>query len=556
MNEAKRNEIVRLHEQGLSGRRIAALLHVSRDTVTRVLQQVAQARGPQTAPPAAPPRPRPRRCLDDYTELIAQLLGRYPDLTAQRLFEELRQRGFVGSYPTVWRRLQELRPAAVRPPVVRFETAPGAQAQMDYATYTIAFTATGPQRVQLFSYLLGYSRRQYLQFVARQDFETTLRQHVAAFAHLGGAAACCLYDNFKVVVQGWEDDEPLYNPRFLAFATHYGFRPWACRPRRPQTKGKVERPFHYVETNLLCGRDFRDVAHLNAVTACWLAEVADVRVHGETGQRPLDRHAEEVPHLLALPALAYDVSPVVYRHVSAEGLVAWQGNYYSTPWRLIGRLLAVRITADEVIVHGPHLEEVARHRLFSAGVSGQRCVQPEHLPQANERLRRAELEERFAEFGPQGPRFLGGLVQAKRYGWDQAHKVLELLTVYRRVDVQAALERAVRFGAFGLSSVQRILAATARPRPLLEVLAEEEQRRLEPLLRADPVAPRPLAEYQHLCGEQARDGKTTTEPAAPAGGGECGDNVGPASATADGPGGPEGERDGPVAGRAAGPGGA
>jgi transposase len=553
MNEAKRNQIVRLFEQGLSGRRIAALVQVSRDTVAQVLRQVAEARGPQAAPPADPPRPRPRRCLDGYTELIEQLLGRYPDLTAQRLFEELRQRGFAGSYPTVWRRLQELRPAPVRPPVVRFETAPGMQAQMDYATYTIAFTDTGPQRVQLFSYLLGYSRRQYLQFVARQDFETTLRQHVAAFTHLGGAAACCLYDNFKVVVQGWEDDEPIYNPRFLAFATHYGFRPWACRPRRPQTKGKVERPFQYVEGNLLCGRDFRDVAHLNEVTAWWQAEVADVRVHGETKQQPRERHAEEVPHLLPLPARPYDVSPVVYRHVSAEGLVAWQGNQYSAPWRLIGRLLAVRITADEVIVHGPHLEEVGRHRLFPPGVSGQRRVQPEHLPQSNERLRRAELEERFAEFGPLGPRFLAGLVQTKRFGWDQAHKILELLTVYRRQDVQAALERAVRFSAFGLSVVQRILAATARPRPVLEVLAEEEKRRLEPLLRADPVVPRPLAEYEHLCGEASSDGETATEPA---GGGECGGSAGPASATADGPGSFEGTRDGGNAGRGAGPGGA
>jgi len=507
MNEQTRNDIVRYSEQGLSQRRIARLLRVSRHTVAAVQQQLAQARAKGTAPGPAAPRRGPRG-LDSYAEEIEQLLARYPDLTAQRLLEELRQRGYTGSYPTVWRWLREVRPATPRPPVMRFETAPGEQAQMDYATYTIDFTQTGRQRVQLFSYVLSWSRRHYLRFVEHQDFETTLRQHQAAFAHLGGVAACCLYDNFKVVVQGWDDDEPIYNPRFLAFATHYGFRPWACRPRRPQTKGKVERPFQYVEGNLLCGRDFRNLEHLNEVTAWWLAHVADVRVHGETKQRPLDRHAEEVSHLLPLPAAAYDVAVVVYRHVSAEGLVAWQGNYYSTPWRLIGRLLAVRITADEVIVYGAHVEEVARHRLLPARPQGQRSVQSEHLPQSNERLRRAELAERFAEFGPLGPRFLSGLVQAKRFGWDQAHKVLELLTVYRRADVQAALERAVRFGAFSLHSVQRILAATARPRPVLEVLAEEERRRLEPLLRENPVEPRPLGEYQHLCSPENADDQT------------------------------------------------
>lgn len=274
----------------------------------------------------------------------------------------------------------------------------------------------------------------------------------------------------------------------------------------------MERPFHYAETNLLCGRDFRTLDHLNEVTAWWLAHVADVRMHAETKQRPLDRHAEELPHLLPVPAQPYDVALVVYRHVSAEGLVAWQGNAYSVPWRLIGRLLAVRITADEVIVYGPHLDEVARHRLLPRHSPGQRSVQPEHQPQPDPRRHRAELEERFAELGPVGPRFLAGLVQVQRCGWDQAHQVLELLTVYRRADVQAALERAVRFGAWGLTAVQRILAATARPKPVLEVLAEEERRRLEPWLRDNPVPPRPLRDYQFLCDHGVTDGQTQALP--------------------------------------------
>jgi transposase len=535
MTEALRNEILRLEQQGLSQRRIAAQLQVSRHTVAGVLQQVAQAR--TAGVPAQPAAPRRRgRGLDHYAAVIEQLLARYPDLTARRLWEELQQRGFTGSYLTVWRRLQELRPATPKLPVVRFETTPGLQAQMDYATYTIAFTEAGRRRVQLFSYLLGYSRRQYLYFVERQDFETTLRQHIAAFTHLGGVAATCLYDNFKVVVQGYEDDEPIYNPRFLAFATHYGFRPWACRPHRPQTKGKVERPFHYAETNLLCGRDFRTLEHLNAVTAWWLTDVADVRVHGETRQRPRDRHAEEQPHLLPLPAQPYEVAQVVYRHVSAEGLV---------PWRLIGRLLAVRITAAELTVYGPHLETVAQHRLLPSLPQKQRSLHPEHLPQANDRLRRAELAERFAELGAAGPPFLAGLAQSRRCPWDQAHKVLELLTVYRRADLQTALERAVRYGAFSLQAVQRILSASARPKPVLEVLAEEEQRRLEPLLRDQPVPPRPLSDYQHLCAEEPCHGPTNTTPATDVATDAPG--RGSASASADGPGRLEGGRDGPGA---------
>src|SRR6476659_6096274 len=154
---------------------------------------------------------------------------------------------------------------------------------MDYATYDLDFTDEGRRRVYAFSYVLGYSRRQYLRFVEAQDFATTVREHVRAFEHLGGVAATCLYDNFKVVVSGYEADEPIYNPRFLAFATHYGFRPIACRPHRPQTKGKVEREFLYVQSSLLGGRSFRTLEHLNETTAWWLEHVADIRTLRASG---------------------------------------------------------------------------------------------------------------------------------------------------------------------------------------------------------------------------------------------------------------------------------
>src|SRR5258706_6767572 len=137
---------------------------------------------------------------------------------------------------------------------------------MDYAVYDLDFTSEGRRRVGLFSYLLGYSRRQYLRFVEAQDFATTVREHVRAFTHLGGVAATCLYDNQKVVVTGYEDDVPIDNPRFLAFATHYGFRPVACRPHRPQTKGKVERRFAHVESNLPNGRRFAPPANPHRTT--------------------------------------------------------------------------------------------------------------------------------------------------------------------------------------------------------------------------------------------------------------------------------------------------
>ena len=105
----------------------------------------------------------------------------------------------------------------------------------------------------------------------------------------------------------------------------------ACRVRRPQTKGKVERPFFYVETSLFNGRTFSSLEHLNETTAWWLAQVADVRVLRAFGKTPLQLHQEELAHLIPLPAQASDVAPVVYRTVSVEGLVTYCQNGYSLP---------------------------------------------------------------------------------------------------------------------------------------------------------------------------------------------------------------------------------
>ena len=341
MNDATKHEIVVCHQAGLSMRAIARHLGVSRGGVAQVLAAVRQQRSVDTPLP----RPRRRRSLvDDYEPILKELLAKYPNLTVERALQELQARGFPGKYTVVRQRMRLLRSRPATPPVLRFETGPGDQAQMDYGVYDIDFTREGRRRVYLFSYVLGYSRRQYLRFVEAMDLPTTLREHVHAFHHLGGLARVCLYDNFKVVVLRHDADGPIYNPRFLAFATHYGFRPWACQVRRPQTKGKVERRFHYVETSLLNGRTFDTLEHLNETTTWWLASVADVRQLRDFKETPAERYQRERGQLLPLPGADFDTALVLYRHVNVEGYLAYRLNFYSVPWSYIGQVLPVRVT--------------------------------------------------------------------------------------------------------------------------------------------------------------------------------------------------------------------
>jgi transposase len=514
MTEETRNDIVRRYRGGASIRRIAEDLDLARQTVRNAIHRWQAER---TGPEASTTLPVPQRrssVLDAHDDTIRQLLKRYPDITVTRLLEELRAKGFTGRYTTLRMRVKQLRPRPTREPVVRFETPPGVQAQMDYSSYDLDFTSEGRRRVHLFSYILSYSRRQYLRFVQTQDLPTTLREHIRAFEYLGGVARTCLYDNMKVVVLRHGDEGPLYNPKFLAFATHYGYTPWACRVRRSQTKGKVERHFDYVEKNLLNGRTFSSLEHLNEVAARWLADVADVRVHRETKQRPIDRHAEEQPHLIPLPATPYEVAPVEYRVVNVEGFIVYQQNSYSVPWRHIGQALPVRVTESELIVYGSQVEEIARHRLVPRGQTGQRVEEKTHRPAVDPHVQQALLRERFAELGPLAGRFLDGLIRDQRYSNQQAFKILGLQSIYARADLLAALERAVRFGAYSLNAIERILAAQAKPRSVLDTLADRERRNLPAHLSDNPVSPRPTAEYRNFV-EESTDHASPQDPTSP-----------------------------------------
>lgn len=499
------NEIVHRWQGGQSMRGIARDLGLSRWRVERTISAHREARDTADGSPpnAELPAPVTQRSskLDTFQSQIEELLARYPHMTAMRVFEELKQRGYDGGYTILRERVKRLRPKPNKPLTIRFETARGVQAQMDWSVYEIDFTQEGRRRVNLFSYLLSYSRRQYLCFAERQDFDATVRQHIQAFQHLQGVATTCLYDNMKVVVSRWEDDQPIYNTRFLAFATHYGYRPWACRPRRPETKGKVERPFHYVQTSLLNGRTFRTLEHLNEVTRWWLANVADVRVHRTTKKRPLDAHAEEQPHLLPLPAHHYDTARVVYRVVDGEGTVLYGNNHYSVPWQLVGELLPVRVTETELVIYNRHIQEVARHGLVQ-GLSGEKRIDPAHRPPADHLQQLEQLRHRFAKLGEVASRFLEGLLKKQRYGKHQAARVLALLGGYHREDLLAAMQRAVRYHAYSLASLERILSVQASPKASWQSLTESEQETLRKLTEADSIDARSSTEYQYLLFEE------------------------------------------------------
>lgn len=514
-----KNDIIARWKEHQSVRRMARDLHLGRAAIASVIRQhLAQTQSPQSeaaqpdapnSPPACfgPARLTRKSKLELFLDPLKQFLERYPNITGQRAFEELRALGYSGSYSTLRTYLEEHR-AKPKAPVIRFETSPGAQAQMDWSTYTIDFTQEGRRRVELFSYILGYSRRQYICFTERQDFETTTRQHIAAFEHLGGVAATCLYDNMKVVVTRWEDGQPIYNPRFLSFATHYGFKPWACEPRRPETKGKVERPFDYAEKNLLNARTFRSLEHLNEVARSWLSETNDRRIHGTTKRSPLELHEQERPYLIELPSIRFDSAQVVYRNVDSEGFINYADNRYSVPWRLIGQMLPVRILEDQLEIYNASIERVATHPL--ARGRNEKQLQESHRPPKDHHEQLAVLREKYTQWGQIALDYFEGILRKCRNGRHEAQRILSLLYGYPKKDGLAAMQRGIEHHAYGYHSLERILAHFGTPKANWELLSEREQQAIQRITESTRVEARSSKEYQRLI-EQAKEKESPTD---------------------------------------------
>ena len=296
-------------EQGLSKAAVARHCGVSERTVYRWIAAGQLDREVDDGPVRYGPRRRPPSKLDPYKGIIETRLAGYPDLSAVRLFEEIREAGYEGGYDQVKRHVREVRPRPPPEPVRRFETPPGHQGQVDFAEFK---TPWGKRHALVV--VLGYSRLMWVRYYERQTMAVVMEGLESAFRYFGGVPSELLFDQMKAVIV--EDNREvggrlMENPGFLRFAFHWGFRIRACRPYRARTKGKVERPVSYLRRSFFYGRDFVSDDDLNARVQGWLDKVANVRVHGTLKERPVDRFEVERPHLKALARWPYrPVSPL------------------------------------------------------------------------------------------------------------------------------------------------------------------------------------------------------------------------------------------------------
>jgi transposase len=490
--------LITMHTEGWSIRGLSSHFGIGRNTVRRILRKNRSQRDHgHDLVLGKHAKPLRNSKLDPFVPLIKQMLEQFPNITGQRLYEELEDAGYEGRISILRDRLRKLRPRPKQEPVVRFETEPGLQGQMDWSPYTIGFGRSGKTKVLCFSYILAFSRRQLIDFTEHRDFFTLIRRHQDAFEYFGGVPRQCLYDGEKTILLRWEAGRPVYNPAFIAFITHYQCRPIMCRPKRAQTKGKVEAPFLYVEKNLLNARRFEDLEDLRAKARWWLKEKSDMHVHDTTGRPPLELFMEkEQDALLPLPLHPYDCSEVALRVSSCDGFLEFETNRYSVPDEFVAEILSLKATEKEISIYSPELDLIAHHERLLAGAA-KTVENPQHRRSKRVRYGLEPVKEAFLALGDAAETFLSGLKQTypRNCGF-HARAILRLKELYHTSDIHKALQHAIGYHAFEGKAIERILRARATPRSLESVRNDQARERLAKTL--PQIRQRPLDEYGDL----------------------------------------------------------
>lgn len=492
MTVAQWAEIRRLSEiEGLSQRAIADRLRCSWRTVRQALEQNEPPRPSRRAPRAS--------LLEPYKPKIQALLAKYPELSAVRILEEIRKGpdGYPGRLSILRAYLRQIRPVRQRVyQEVLYD--PGQAMQVDWGHCGQLQVGSTRRHVSVFVAVLCYSRLCYIEFALSQRKAEFYRALASALHFFGGSPRQVIFDNLKAAVLNGSGRHASLHPDFLALCGHFYLEPIACARRDPESKGVVEGSVRYVKRNALQGRaeelvtwnDYSPFAHY------WRDEVANVRLHATTLQRPVDRFEQERSLLRPLPAVAFDTDEVLPAIVNSHARIHFHGNRYSVPPSVVGKTVLIRANADKVrVIHEGG--EIACHR--RSYDRRQVIVAADHHLEALKQRQRTssrEIEKAFDALGPEARHFHLELCRRPLKTGVHLKRLLNLVRLYGRGEVIAAIARANEFHTYDAAYVETILLQERRRRDLPSP-TEVRPKRRELLEETDFEEPDP-ADYDRF----------------------------------------------------------
>ena len=407
--------------------------------------------------------------VEPYRELVVSLRAQRVEMAA--IHARLRERGYTGSYQSVWRFVRQLEPRLPEA-TVRVERSPGEEAQVDfgYAGWMIDPHEHRLRRTWVFVMTLSWSRHQYVEFVFNQKLATWLLCHRHAFEFFGGVPQRVVLDNLKAAILRACQDDPQVQQAYRELAQHYGFLIDPCRVGTPEHKGKVEQGgVHYVKRNFLGGREATTLTQANHDGRHWCLTTAGLREHGTTRRQPLVCFQEtEQACLQPLPRQPYDMGVWKVVRLHRDCHVVFDGSYYSAPFTHIGQRLRLRAGLQTVRLYNWDYELVATHQ--QAETPGTRRTHLDHLPADKVPglvLNRTSCQAQADQIGPATAAVVGQLLaDAVVDRLPTAGRLVRLCEPYGQARLEAACQRALAFDDPAYLTVKRILSQQLDQEPL------------------------------------------------------------------------------------------
>lgn len=412
------------------------------------------------------PRKPSRRSskLDPFKKEIVRLLERYPYSAAQ-VFQRLREQGFDGGYSLVKAYVRTVRPHR-QAAFLKLAFAPGECAQVDWGAFGTVPVGQTQRRLSFFVMVLCYSRMLYVEFTVSQTMEHFLACHQHAFEFFGGVPQKVMVDNLKsAVLQRALGAAPVFNPKYLDFATHTGFTIVPCNVGKGNEKGRVENGVGYVKKNFLAGLELPDFRALNPAARQWIDAVANVRLHGETKAKPTELWPQERPHLRPLPPHPFDIATVSQVRASRQFRVTLETNRYSVPAHLAGHVLTLKTYPDRLCLY---LEDqlIARHtRSYERYGDFEDPDHPKPLLEYRHKAREQQLFRRFLALSPQAEAYYRKLEERRLNPSHHVRKIVALSDIYSPEAVARAMQDAFTYEAFSSEYIANLLEQRARCTP-------------------------------------------------------------------------------------------
>jgi transposase len=441
-----RQAILTLKAQGQPLREISRILKVSRNTVRRVLRE---------SEPKAPSLPSGQ---EEIIERLPEIYQRCKG-NAVRIQEILKdEHAIEAPYSTLTRliREQELREPKRRSGIYTF--GPGEEMQHDTSPHRLTLGAK-TLIAQCASLILACCRVLFFQYYpvfTRFEAKAFLTEALRVF---DGSCPRCTIDNTSVIIAGGSGPDALIAPQMEAFGELFGlvFIPHAIG--HSDRKGRIERPFSYIEGNFLAGRTFRDWTDLNAQARQWCETVANAKPKRRLGMSPQAAYLVEKPHLIPLPPYIPPVTQIHYRVVDTQGYVHLDTNRYSVPERLLGKKVAVHKRPEQVLVfHGQQL--VAEHARLIGQREGVQLNKAHHSDLSRGRTPKGPSPQEQALRGrdPLLDRYVAELKKrSPGRGVAKLRRLLELKRTYPAEPFLAAVAQALEYGLFDLARLERLI---------------------------------------------------------------------------------------------------